>query len=105
MKAGQWLGGKGDKNRTSNYRMYTSNYNNIFSIKAVATRDIWGEVGQVDIIEGDTVTYSKQGDKIKVVVIIEAPFKYGEASGNAGHPLLVDKSKFEEEYKPYLKEL
>jgi hypothetical protein len=98
----QWAGGKGDKDRTSNYRMYTSNYNNIFSTKAVATEDIWGEV---DIIEGDTIMFTKESGKIRIVVTIEAPFKYGEAGGNAGHPFFVTKSKFEEEYKPYLKEL
>ena len=98
----EWAGGKGDKNRTSDYRMYTSNYDNIFSTKAVAKRDIWGEI---DIIEGDTIMYKRDGDKFRIVVTIEAPYKFGEASGNAGHPFHVSKSLFEKEYRPYLKEL
>lgn len=100
-----WHGGKGDKNRTSNYRMYTSNYDNIFSTKAKATNDIWGAPGNVDVIEGDTITYKAEGDKVRVCVIIEAPGKFGEASGNAGHPFYVSKSLFEKDYRPYLKEL
>lgn len=98
----QWTGGKGDKNRTSNYRMYTSNYDKIFSTKAIAKRDIWGEI---DIIEGDTIMYNKMGDEVRLVVTIEAPYKFGAAGGNAGHPFYVSKSLFEEEYMPYLKEL
>ena len=101
----EWVGGKGDKNRTSDYRMYTSNYDNIFSTKAKATNDIWGAPGSVDIIEGDTITYKAEGDKVRVCVIIEAPGKFGEASGNAGHPFYVSKSLFEKDYRPYIKEL
>ena len=97
----QWIGGKGDKNRTSDYRMYTSNYDNIFSIKAIAKTDIWGEI---DIIEGDTIMYKSEGDKVRIVITVEAPMKFGEASGNSGNPFYVTKTIFEEQYKPYLKE-
>tara|TARA_S200002703_G_scaffold141348_1_gene133145 strand:- start:5568 stop:5882 length:315 start_codon:yes stop_codon:yes gene_type:complete len=98
-----WHGGKGDKPRYTNYKQYTDNYNNIFGTKAIATSDIWGASGDVDIIESDTVTYKVEGDKVRVCVIIEAPYKFGEASGNAGHPLYVTQDVFDKKYKPYLK--
>ena len=100
----KWHGGKGDKSRTNNYNKYADNYNNIFGTRAKATDDIWGEPGQVDIIEGDTISYRKTKDNfINVVVVVEAPGKYGEAGGNAGHPFNVTQNIFEEKYKPYLK--
>lgn len=100
----KWHGGKGDKSRTTNYNKYVDNYNNIFGTKAKATNDIWGELGHVDIIEGDTISYRKtKDDVVNVVVVAEAPGKYGEASGNAGHPFNVTKDIFEVKYKPYLK--
>lgn len=95
----QWSGGKGDRSRVANYRMYTANYDNIFGVKAVAKRDIWGEI---DIIEGDTIMYNREGDRFRIVVISEAPFKFGEASGNAGKPFYVTKTVFEEKYKQNL---
>ena len=49
--------------------------------------------------------YKRDGDKFRIVVTIEAPYKFGEAGGNAGHPFHVSKSLFEKEYRPYLKEL
>lgn len=101
----KWHGGKGDKNRTSDYRMYTSNYDNIFSTKAKATNDIWGAPGDVDVIEGDTVTYKVEGDRVRVCVIIEAPDKFGEAGGNAGKPFYVTKERFEKDYRPKLQDV
>jgi len=101
----KWHGGKGDRNRTSDYRMYTSNYDNIFSTKAKATNDIWGAPGDVDVIEGDTVTYKVEGDQVRVCVIIEAPGKFGEAGGNAGKPFYVTQEVFDKKYKPKLQDV
>lgn len=101
----QWSGGKGDKNRTSNYRMYTSNYDNIFCTKAKAVIDLWGNKDRVDIFEDDIITYNKEGDNFRLVVISESPGKVGEASGNAGKPFYISKELFNEKYKPWLKEL
>lgn len=101
----KWHGGKGDKNRITNYERYADNYDNIFINKAVATHDIWGIIGHVDIIEGDTVSFKSIDKEVRVEVIAEAPDKYGEASGNAGNPFHVSRDIFEKKYKPYLKTL
>lgn len=98
----QWNGGKGDKNRTSNYRMYTSNYDNIFGTKAKATDDI---IGEVDIVKGDTIMFKREGDKMRLVVIIESPSKLKKATGNVGHPFYVTNTLFEDNYRSKLQDV
>jgi len=103
-----WHGGKGDKNRTANYEAYTSNYDKIFSKKmkhtAIVSADVWSSKrGQVDLIEGDIIEWERVDDEVVVEVVKEAPFKFGEASGNAGKPFRVSEDKFDSDIKPFLK--
>ena len=103
----KWHGGKGDKNRTVDYNAYTNNYDKIFNKKmkhtAVMASDVWGQPGQVDLIEGDTIEWERVDDEVIVEVVREAPMKFGEASGNAGKPFSIKEDQFDSDIKPYLK--
>lgn len=103
----KWHGGKGDKNRTSNYNAYVNNYDKIFTENkhtSVVGTDLWGFArGQVDLIEGDTIEWKKVDYEVIIEVVKEAPFKWGEASGNAGKPFRVSEDYFNCEIKPHLK--
>ena len=103
----KWHGGKGDKNRTGDYEAYTNNYDKIFRKRmkhtAVMANDVWGQPGQVDLIEGDTIEWERGDDGVIVEVVKEAPFKFGEAGGNAGKPFRITDDQFDSNIKPFLK--
>ena len=104
----KWHGGKGDKNRTGDYEAYTNNYDKIFSKKmkhtAIMADDVWSfRPGQVDLIEGDTIEWERVNGEVVVEVVKEAPFKFGEASGNAGKPFSIKEDQFDSDIKPFLK--
>ena len=88
----KWHGGKGDKNRTVDYDAY------------VMDQDVWSfRPGQVDLIEGDTIEWERVDGEVIVEVVKEAPFKFGEASGNAGKPFRLKEDRFDSDIKPFLK--
>lgn len=104
----KWHGGKGDKNRTADYKAYTDNFDKIFRKKpmneAKVTKDIYGVFNEIDVFEEDTITWKEvDNGMIEIKVVKEAPFLYGEAGGRAGQTFAVTPDRFDKEYKPHLK--
>tara|TARA_R100001377_G_C3192043_1_gene111015 strand:- start:1569 stop:1925 length:357 start_codon:yes stop_codon:yes gene_type:complete len=118
MKAGQWAGGKGDKERISNYYAYTSNYEKIFNKDKIMSeklqRDVYSDdyvcPDAIDLLEGDTIQWKrlwpKSGDEIarvEITIVKEVPGCVGEASGRGGSVFVVPLHKFVKEYEPAFK--
>lgn len=113
MKAGQWAGGKGDKERISDYKAYTSNYDKIFNKSkrmkacyvAVLKWDVYSDDYEcpkaVDLLEGDVIEWEFLTDDVEITIKEEC-FSVGEASGRGGSIFTVPKDKFVTEYKPAL---
>ena len=105
---GQWAGGKGSKERTSDYEAYTSNFDKIFSkgekMTAVMNWDVYsgGDRKEVDLLEGDTIQYQKVSNGFEITLLKEAPGCVGEASGRSIEPFIVAPILFDLEYKPAL---
>ena len=109
---GQWAGGKGSKERTSDYKAYTSNYDKIFKKKAtVMNREVlkWDVYGDgykcpqaVDLMEDDVIEWQTVTDNV-TITIVEECYSVGEASGRGGSVFTVPTDIFEAEYKPAFK--
>ena len=106
---GQWLGGKGDKNRTSDYKKFTSGYDKIFkksSNKEELKWDVYGSyfengkrVKVVDLLEDDIIEWKTVADEIEITIVKEC-FSVGESSCRGGSVFTVSAEKFEDKYKP-----
>ena len=77
---GQWAGGKGSKERISDYKTYTSNYDKIFNkekeMTAVMNWDVYSdpyERGGVDLLEGETIQYQKVSGGFEITLLEEFP--------------------------------
>ena len=71
----QWHGGKGSKQRTSNYASYTENYDKIFDKKMgkdELTKHIVGD-NVFDLYDGDVIEWIKFDSKtVQITVMSEA---------------------------------
>lgn len=106
---GQWAGGKGSKERISDYKTYTSNYDKIFNkekeMTAVMNWDVYSdpyERGGVDLLEGDTIQYQKVSGGFEITLLEEFPGCVGAASGRSNQPFVIAPGLFDQEYKPAL---
>ena len=103
---GEWAGGKGSKERTSDYKAYTSNYDKIFKNKKVMSEevlkyDVWG-TNVTDLLEDDVIEWRYVWDGVEITIVEEC-YSVGEASGRGGDTFTVSANKFESEYKPAFK--
>jgi len=104
---GEWAGGKGSKERTSDYKAYTSNYDKIFNkdkvevMKEVLNYNVWGWQ-TVDLLEDDVIEWVKVDDGVQITIVEEC-YSVGEASGRGGKAFVVSAGSFEAEYKPAFK--
>ena len=102
----KWHGGKGDKNRTNDYKAYTDNYDKIFRKmnEATVTKDLYGCFDEIDLFEEDRVSWYvlPNNGMIEIKVLKEAPGLFGEASARTGLSFVVSPKCFDERYKPYL---
>ena len=111
---GQWAGGKGSKERTTDYAVYTSNYDKIFNkdkkmvscYVAVLKWDVYSNDYKcpkaVDLLEGDVIEWEFLTDDVEIKIVKEC-YSVGEASGRGGSIFTVPKDMFEAEYKPAFK--
>ena len=102
---GQWAGGKGSKERTSDYKAYTSNYDKIFKkgkkLREVLKWDVYSDnywPRAVDLLEGDVIEWEVVNDDVEITIVHEC-FSVGEASGRGGSVFTVSRDKFEGEYR------
>lgn len=91
----QWHGGKGSKERTSNYKAYSDNYDRIFEKKMgkdELTKHIVGD-NVFDLYDGDVIEWIKFDNKtVQITVMSEA-----------SETFQVPADVFEEKYKPAFK--
>ena len=94
----QWHGGKGSKQRTSNYASYTKNYDKIFE-KKMGRDELTTNVKVDDdnnvfaLLEGDVIEWIKVDTKtVQITVVSEALETF-----------LVPADVFEKTYKPAFK--
>ena len=105
---GQWAGGKGSEERTTDYAAYTSNYDKIFNkskkMKAVLKWDVYCDDYKkaADLLEGDVIEWEVLTDGVEITIKEEC-YSVGEASGRGGSIFTVPKDMFEAEYKPAFK--
>ena len=110
MKAGQWAGGKGDKERINDYKAYTSNYDKIFNknktMREELQWDVYGDEYEcpkaVDLLEDDIIGWKEVNNDIEITILHEC-FSVGEASARGGSVFTVPVAKFNAEYKPAFK--
>ena len=103
----KWHGGKGDKNRVSDYSAYTSNFDKIFKKvkenKEVLQWDVYSDEYEcpnaVDLLEGDVITWKEVADGVEITIVEEC-FSVGEAGARGGSVFTVPTTKFESDYKP-----
>lgn len=102
-----WHGGKGDKNRTANYKAYTSNYDKIFEKRMGREKLQWDVYAQerdgVDLLEDDVIEWIKLDKSTVEIVITEECFSVGEASARGGLAFTVPTEVFNTKYKPAFK--
>jgi len=102
----QWHGGKGSKERTSNYNKYNDNFDKIFNkVKENKEKLQWDVYGDdyvcpkaVDLLEGDVITWKEVADGVEITIVEEC-FSVGEAGARGGSVFTVPADKFETEYK------
>ena len=99
----QWHGGKGSKERTSDYKAYHSNYDKIFGKKMTIKEDVQWDVhfdeyecpNAVDLLEGDIIEWVNVSNGVEITIV-----KGNERSGST---FVVPARKFDSEYKPAFK--
>ena len=96
----QWHGGKGSKERTSDYTAYNNNFDKIFEKKIgkdTLQRDVnydeCSDYDTPDLLEGDVIEWIKFDSKTVEVTIISE-------SDRGGVVFNVPADKFNQEYKP-----
>ena len=102
----EWHGGKGSKQRTSDYAAYADNFDNIFRKKDMREEIQWDVYGDdfecpkaVDLLEDDVISWSEVDAGIEIKILHEA-YSVGEAGARGGSVFTVPKTKFNCEYKP-----
>ena len=102
----QWHGGKGSKQRTTDYRAYSDNFDKIFRKKDMREELQWDVYGDgyecpkaVDLLEDDVISWSEVDDGIEIKIVHEA-YSVGEAGARGGSVFTVPTAKFNCEYKP-----
>jgi len=102
----QWHGGKGSKQRTTDYRAYSDNFDKIFRKKDMREELQWDVYGDeyecpkaVDLLEDDVISWSEVDDGIEIKIVHEA-YSVGEAGARGGSVFTVPTAKFKSEYKP-----
>ncbi len=102
----QWHGGKGSKQRTTDYNAYSDSFDKIFRKKDMREELQWDVYGDdyecpkaVDLLEDDVISWSEVDDGIEIKIVHEA-YCVGEASGRGGSVFTVPAAKFKCEYKP-----
>jgi hypothetical protein len=104
----QWHGGKGSKERTSNYNAYNDNMDKIFAKanKETIQWDVYGDdyetPNAVDLLEDDVIEWKQLTNTVQVKIVQEC-FAVGCASGRGGSVFEVPTEKFNTEYKPAFK--
>lgn len=98
----QWHGGKGSKQRTSNYAAYTDNYDKIFEKKMGRDELATIVVGDntTDLLVGDVVEWIKLDNKTVEIAIVA----YGSMEEKIREAIFtVPADVFEKTYKPAFK--
>lgn len=102
----KWHGGKGSKQRTTDYETYTSNFDKIFRKKDMREELQWDVYGDdyecpkaVDLLEDDVISWSEVDDGIEIKILHEA-YSVGAAGARGGSVFTVPADKFDYEYKP-----
>ena len=103
----KWHGGKGSKQRTTDYETYTSNYDKIFNKKMKMKENIKWDVysdeyecpNAVDLLEGDVIEWVNVAGGVEITIVEEC-FSVGEAGARGGSTFVVPARKFDAEYKP-----
>jgi hypothetical protein len=102
----QWHGGKGSKQRTTDYSAYSDNFDKIFRKKDMREELQWDVYGDeyecpkaVDLLEDDVISWSEVDDGIEIKIVHEA-YSVGEAGARGGSVFTVPTAKFKSEYKP-----
>ena len=102
----QWHGGKGSRQRTTNYSAYSDNFDKIFRKKDMREELQWDVYGDeyecpkaVDLLEDDVISWSEVDDGIEIKIVHEA-YSVGEAGARGGSVFTVPTAKFKSEYKP-----
>ncbi len=102
----QWHGGKGSKERTSNYTAYNNNFDNIFRKKVMKEELQWDVYSDeyecpkaVDLLEDDKIEWKEVADGVEITIVEEC-FSVGEAGARGGSVFTVPTTKFESDYKP-----
>lgn len=109
----KWHGGKGDKQRTTDYNAYNDNFDRIFNKQKIMREELQWDVysdqyecpDAVDLLEGDEIewwTAPHDPESVEITIIKEC-FSVGEASGRGGSRFTVPSDKFKIEYKPAFK--
>ncbi len=102
----QWHGGKGSKERTSDYNAYNKNFDNIFRKKVMKEELQWDVYSDdyecpdaVDLLEDDKIEWKEVADVVEITIVEEC-FSVGEAGARGGSVFTVPTEKFNTEYKP-----
>lgn len=103
----QWHGGKGSKERTSDYNAYNNNFDKIFnkvkSNKEELQWDVYFDEYEcpkaVDLLEDDKIEWKEVADGVEITIVEEC-FSVGEAGARGGSVFTVPTTKFESDYKP-----
>jgi len=104
----QWHGGKGSKERTSNYNAYNDNMDRIFAKAKEETIqwDVYGDDYEtpdaVDLFEDDVIEWKQLTNTVQIKIVKEC-YAVGCASGRGGSVFEVPTEKFNTEYKPAFK--
>ena len=104
----QWHGGKGSKQRTTDYSAYNDNMEKIFGKgnKETIQWDVYGDdyecPNAVDLMEDDVIEWKQLSNTVQVKIVQEC-YSVGEASGRGGSVFEIPTEKFEIEYKPAFK--
>lgn len=102
----KWHGGKGSKQRTTDYNAYTNNFDRIFGLKEETEEIKWDVYGDdyetpdaVDLLEGDVIKWKQLPETVEITIVKEC-FSVGEAGARGGSVFEVPTKKFNLEYKP-----
>ena len=104
----QWHGGKGSKERTSNYSAYNDNMDRIFAKanKETIQWDVYFDEYEcpdaVDLLEDDVIEWKQLTNTVEIKIVQEC-FSVGEAGARGGSVFEVPTEKFNTEYKPAFK--
>lgn len=104
----QWHGGKGSKERTSDFNTYNDNMDKLFgkANKETIQWDVYGDDYEcpdaVDLMEDDIIEWKQLSNTVQVKIVQEC-YSVGEASGRGGSVFEIPTEKFEIEYKPAFK--